>query len=454
MQDNEKRNENDGVYGMKYIPGEGGYKYSPYNGYYSPEEETENKSKQKKPLRGLKTALIALAVAGGVIITAAAGFAGLAIGKNMPRGDESVTTQPPEELYTPMGGNAVIYKDAGEIDYSSKLTDVIASVKPSVVEIVTEYVVEGSWYQNYTKSGAGSGVVIMKEEDTSVYYIVTNNHVIEGSNNMTVRLTDGSEYEASLVGTDIFSDIAIVRIEVEGDKTLSLATVADSSELLDGQEIFVIGNPLGTLGGSVSKGIISCTEREISVDGIDMTLLQIDAAVNPGNSGGALFDTAGRLVGVVNAKYSDESVEGLGFAIPVNRAVEAVESIYEYGYVRGIASLELNLKDQSYTTGSGTVTKPTQSGESSVSGAAKDKDGNEISFTFSNGDFINSVNGVAVTSTNQLLSELAKYEVGDKVELSVLRAVGSGGLWGRYEYEEYTLTVELTEYIPDYMVNS
>ena len=462
---NEKKDENiaedSGVYGMSYSPSDGGYTYSPYRGYYQPTPEEKKKIKKKRRL----AAVIAITLVSAFALCAVAGVAGAFIagyvrggmsadGTGAPSDSGESTSDSGQNALLPSVGNAVVYKDPTDTDYSTELTDIIASVKPSVVEIVTEYVVHNSWYGNYTQSGAGSGVIIMKEENSDTeYYVVTNNHVIEGSDNITVRLTDGSEYKATLVGTDIFSDIALVKISVEEGKTLPLAVISDSSKLLDGQEIFVVGNPLGTLGGSVSKGIISCTERRISVDGINMTLLQIDAAVNPGNSGGALFDTKGNLVGVVNAKYSDEEVEGLGFAVPVNKAMETVDSLYRYGYVKGIASLDLDLSDQSYTVGGSAVVRPTQSGESTVSGRAKDKNGAESDFTLSNGDFINAVDGKEVSSVNSFLSLLSEYKVGDSVELTVYRAETSGGFWGRYEYVEYTVTVTLTEYVPEYIKN-
>ncbi len=462
MQEEQKgsaENGPSGIYGMSYAPGENGYSYSPYGSYYIPDKREEKKIKKKKRILVTVTAMLT----SGIILCVISGFFGAYIagyikgnGNSLPLLPSETTGETDEETTPAVNagsetpkGNAVVYKAPADETYATELTDVISAVKPGVVEIVTEYVVHDSWFGNYTQSGAGSGVIIMKSEgDDGYYYVVTNNHVIEGSDNIAVILTDGSEYKGELVGTDIFSDIALVRIKAESGKSLPIATIADSDDLLDGQEIFVIGNPLGTLGGSVTKGIISCTEREISVDGIKMTLLQIDAAVNPGNSGGALFDTNGNLVGVVNAKYSDETVEGLGFAIPINRAMESVDSIYKHGYVKGIATLDLSLADQSYTSNSSAVTRPTLTEASSIKGVVVDSG---ESFSFSAGDFIDSVNGTVVTGSNEFFSKLTEYEVGEKVELVVYRRELSNSLWGRYEYVAYTVSVELTEFVPDYI---
>ena len=434
-------------YGMSCTPSENGYNYSPYVG--SAQRRISSPAREKK---SGKLALIAVLAAASMLLS---GFFGVLVGANLVGGRVEAQNEV-EGDGMPIGipsKNAVVYKNSEVEDYSTSLTDVIAAVKPSVVEIGTEYTVSNSIFGNYTQSGAGSGVVIMNDEsDSRVYYIVTNNHVIENSKNIKVRLTDGAEYEATMVGTDIFTDVALLKIRVEAGKTLNPVSISNSDKLLDGQEVLAIGNPLGTLGGSVSRGIISCTERKISIDGIKMTLMQTDASVNPGNSGGALFDTSGNLIGIVNAKYSDEAVEGIGFAIPINKVMETVESLYENGYVKGIATLALSLADQSYSSGtSGTLTRPTLTHDSSVSAQATDENGNKIQLTLEKGDFIDSVNGTTVSGTNSLLSLLSEYKIGDTVELTVYRPELTNSLWGRYEYVKYTVFVELTEFVPSYM---
>ena len=174
-------------------------------------------------------------------------------------------------------------------------------------------------------------MIIAEDENGTGTYIVTNNHVIEGNFTVvTVRTVDGKEYTAEIVGSDWQSDIAVLRIEKTG---LSKATWAKSENLALGQSVFAIGNPLGSLGGSVSRGIISGVERTITVESVPMKLLQIDASINPGNSGGGLFDLNGNLVGIVNAKSVATDVEGIGFAIPSDYAKQMVKEICEKGYV-------------------------------------------------------------------------------------------------------------------------
>lgn len=173
-----------------------------------------------------------------------------------------------------------------------------------MVEITTESVQTGSYFNQYVATGAGSGVIISADG-----YIVTNDHVISGANSIAVRLHDGTTLDAALVATDAKTDLAVIRVQAQG---LIPATLGTSADLVVGQPVVAIGNPLGRLGGTVTDGIISAKDRVISIDGEHMTLLQTNAAVNPGNSGGGLFDAQARLVGVVNSKSSGSDVEGLG----------------------------------------------------------------------------------------------------------------------------------------------
>lgn len=236
---------------------------------------------------------------------------------------------------------SVIYQNisASTADIEEGTVSAVASaVENTVVEIKTEVVTTGSFFGNYIQSGAGSGVIISSDG-----YIVTNNHVIDGASNITVRLKNGSEYKAELVGTDADSDLAVLKIEPESD--LIPVIFGNSDELSVGQQVVAVGNPLGELGGTVTTGIISALDRELTIDGKKMNLLQMDAAVNPGNSGGGLFNLKGELIGIVNAKSSGDSVEGLGFAIPSATASKTAGELIEYGYVRGRVDLGLTLYD-------------------------------------------------------------------------------------------------------------
>ncbi|MFV0382228.1 MAG: S1C family serine protease [Breznakia sp.] len=205
---------------------------------------------------------------------------------------------------------------------SKDVSTVAEKASETVVEIKTESVQRGRYMQDYVSEGAGSGVII-----SETGYIITNYHVIDGARRAEVTLKNGNEYDAEYIGGDEESDLAILKIDT--DDTLTVATFADSEDLLVGQGVLAIGNPLGELGGSVTQGILSSTSREISIENVTMTLLQTDAAINPGNSGGGLFDEEGNLIGIVNAKSSGSDIEGLGFAIPSNIARAFAEDVID-----------------------------------------------------------------------------------------------------------------------------
>lgn len=203
------------------------------------------------------------------------------------------------------------------------LPEVVNKVADSVVEIKTSSMAYDMFYGQYVTSGAGSGVIITQSDDAG--YLLTNHHVIFSDNGnvaeeITVVLTNGKEYRAIEIGNDESLDLAVLRIEKKATETFTVAEFGDSNNLVVGQDILAIGNPLGSLGGTVTDGIISALDRQVKVGSFTMTLLQHNAAINPGNSGGALFDMMGNLVGIVNAKTSDTGIEGLGFAIPSNVA--------------------------------------------------------------------------------------------------------------------------------------
>ena len=176
--------------------------------------------------------------------------------------------------------------------------------------------------QEYTETAAGSGIIISEDG-----YILTNNHVISGADKITVYVNSGEEgeeeqtYEATLVGSSENNDIAVLKIDAKG---LNAATFGDSDQLEVGELAVAIGNPMGKVHGSVTAGIISAVEQELTIDDVTINAIQTDAAINPGNSGGALFDSYGNVIGVVYAKSSSVSIEGIGYAIPVNNIKDLV----------------------------------------------------------------------------------------------------------------------------------
>lgn len=259
------------------------------------------------------------------------------------------------------------------------------------------------------QTGAGSGVIISEDG-----YLITNNHVINGASTIQVRTSDGTTYDAVLVGTDSKTDVAVLKINASG---LRPVTFGDSDNLNVGETAVAIGNPLGELGGTVTNGIISAKDRSITLDNQQMTLLQTNAAINPGNSGGGLFNSRGELIGMVVAKSSGSDVEGLGFAIPSNLVSKIAQELIANGYVTGRPALGVTvLSIENAQTAM-------QYGVSSLgvyitdveSGSAADKAGLQA------GDRIISINNLVVESFADLSAALDNYAVGDTVEIMVSR---------------------------------
>lgn len=322
------------------------------------------------------------------------------------------TSKPPREEPTATPGQLMTMEDA------------IESVKDSVVEITTETVKSGfGGYSQYVVSGAGSGVII-----STGGYIITNNHVIEGANNIIVRLTDGSEYEAVLIGTDSKSDVAVISVTPEDGKEFSSAVIGTSSSLRLGQTVIAIGNPLGELGGTVTDGIISSLAREVAMEGSgNMTLLQTNAAVSPGNSGGGLFDLYGRLIGVVNAKTSGQGVEGISFAIPIDTAWDIANQLIDKGYVSGRPSLGISLKQVQYSAGFfGDIYAQVI--------VASDVE----QYGLKANDIIVSINGYEILDLSDVSASIASNSVGDSVVVRIKR-----------DRKYYELKITLIEYIPE-----
>ena len=301
----------------------------------------------------------------------------------------------------------------------SKMTvqEVTNATKDSVVEIKTESVSSDAWMQQYVTEGAGSGVVM-----TADGYIMTNNHVIDGASKITVTTSDDKEYEAKLVGTDSITDIAVIKISA---KNLTPVTYGNSDQLAVGDMAVAIGNPLGELGGTVSAGIISALDRELAIDGKTMTLLQTDASINPGNSGGGLFNGDGQLIGIVVAKSSGSNVEGLGFAIPINKAADVAQQLMDKGYVSDQPSTGMSYSESSQGSGMSQFFGNSQDSQSQSSSATvyiQEVTGtNAKKAGFQQGDIVYAVDGTEITSFNTLSSIVTSHKVGDKLTFTIVR---------------------------------
>ena len=315
-------------------------------------------------------------------------------------------------------------KDFTNIGYTGKemtSEEVAAFAKQSVVEVVTESVTYAGFGGAYITSGAGSGVII---SDSG--HILTNYHVVEGAESITVTLPDGREEKVVWVMGDEVTDIAVIKIDA---RTENAAVIGGSASLVAGQQVMVVGNPLGDLGGSVSGGIISAVDRHVTIEGKEMNVIQLDAAVNPGNSGGGLFDMRGALVGIVNAKSVAEDVEGIGFAIPVDTAYGAVaSSLMEKGYVEG--RVDTSVLEFSETTGI-TISRPSP-GLYLYSSSVKTD--------IPDGAYIVSVDGQKIKTIEEWEAILHSKQIGETVEIEYWSGVRSGTwrltLTQRYDYDK------------------
>jgi serine protease Do len=345
--------------------------------------------RKKSVLPGIVLACVCLAL----------GFGGGYAGTKLANATSTSTTQSSSVSINQISGSG-----SGTTVYD--VSDIVETIKPTVVEITTETITSGnSMFGQYVSEGAGSGVIMSSDG-----YIITNNHVVEDANSIKVTTSDGTEYTASLVGKDSQSDLAVIKIEASD---LPVATFGDSDALSVGDSAIAIGNPLGSLGGTVTTGIISALDRQITIDGETMTLLQTDAAINPGNSGGGLFDASGNLIGIVNAKQSATGIEGLGFAIPINGAVDIINDLIANGVVTTRAALNASLQN---------LTSNPFSNSSSgcyivqiIEGGAADQAGLQA------GDQIIEFDGQSITSTSEVKSILKNLKAGDVVSIKVLR---------------------------------
>lgn len=421
------------VYNMPYQNG-GNISYSP-NAAGSEKEKTKKARKKAKTVSFTRAGVAVLCCA-TICLSAAAGFFGafLVSGK-------TVETHESDSI---VNGGAVSSTDGGPVIYRSVSTsgvgssqngnmtykDVAAIVQDSVVEIVTEYNTVSLWMQ-YVTSGAGSGVILSEDG-----YIITNNHVIYNestdavADNITVRLRNGEEYQAKLIGTDSDSDIAVLKIEASG---LTPAVCGDSDKLAVGEEVIAVGNPLGELGGTVTNGIISATNRAIDMGDVTMNLIQTNAAVNPGNSGGGLFNMSGELIGIVNAKSSGTDIEGLGFAIPVQDALTVAEQLLEYGYVRGKVMIGVTFLDATQDSVARYYGLKSGIYVTSLSEGYNDKN-------LKPGDRVIAIDGNEVSEYDDITSVVKASSVGDILKFQVYR---DGKL--------IEVNVEVFEKVPDEM---
>ena len=413
----------------------------PYS-YVSPDQKAAQGSgaspqekKHKKHMNNYAKA-IACAVLCGVIVGGCI-IGSYAIGKNAIPAVSVATNE--EKLSTSSGSSSGSGSSSSGSGYS--VAQIAEQCSSSVVAITTKGISEvqtmfGTYQQE--SEGSGSGVIV-SETDTELL-IVTNYHVIEGAEDLTVCFNDSldSVYSAQIKGTDSANDLAVVAIPLsdisEDDlNSISIATIGDSESLQVGDEVVAIGNALG-LGQSVTSGVVSALDREVTIDDTTSILLQTDAAINPGNSGGALFNIQGELIGINSAKYASATVEGMRFAIPTSTAQPIIENLMthetrtklteNYGCLNITAQDVSSETSQMYGVPQGVYVYSVLEGGAAANAGIQQ------------GDIITSIGGTTLSSVSELQDELQYYAAGETVELTIQRNSGSG-------YEEQTLSVTL-----------
>ena len=323
-------------------------------------------------------------------------------------------------LFSQTGGGTVKERVDSELSHlnlgdatGGELTvaEIIQKNEDSVVEIVVSGTTQGIWGQLELTQGAGSGVIVSEDG-----YIATNYHVIEGANKVEVTLHNGDTYNATIAGSDSMNDIAVIKIDA---KDLIPATIGDSSKLSVGDLAVAIGNPLGQLGGTATAGIISALDRNLTIEGTPLTLIQTDAAINGGNSGGGLFDSRGELIGIVESKASAVGVEGLAFALPINSVSGIINDLIENGGENttaretpavGVVISEVSEENAKYYgLDKAGVYIAQVTGENAKNAGFQEK------------DRIISIDGKEIKSSNEFISIIRKHKIGDTVTVVVER---------------------------------
>ena len=325
---------------------------------------------------------------------------------------------------------------SGSGSNSQNVASVVNEVMPSVVSI-TSTIQSSNYYGFGTQEseGAGSGFIIAKTKDSLM--IATNNHVVSDATSLTVGFVDDTTAKATVVGTDSSADLAVISVKIKDIKDataskIKVATLGSSDDLKVGEEVVAIGNALG-YGQSVTTGVVSAKNREVSLTDGTMNLLQTDAAINPGNSGGVLINMDGQVVGINNAKLEDTSVEGMGYAIPITTAKTILTDLMNANSVStkdaaflGVVGRDIN---ESYSSALGIPSGIYVS--QVVSGSPAEKAG------ISAGDVITKFEGNNVSTMSGLKEKLALKKANTKVKITFKRANQSG------TYEEKTVTVTL-----------
>ena len=403
-------NKNENVQDQQNAPVDGEYSFfyghkpedEQSNSQQTPKAEPEMPKADKKPFWKKPGTM----VAGLLVAAMLAGFGGSAIGNAVFGGSSGGTT-------VNEGKRPTSVINTASIDTSKQMTaaEVYAKNVNSTVGITTQVTTN---YWGYTTQSAASGSGFIYSSDG---YILTNFHVIESASSIKVTLYDGTSYDAKLVGYDESNDIAVLKIDA---KNLAPVTIGDSDNLNVGDSVIAIGNPLGELTFSLTSGAVSALDREVTMsNNVTMNLIQTDCAINSGNSGGALFNLYGEVIGITNAKYSssgsssEASIDNIGFAIPIDQVRSIFESIITNGYIVkpyiGVTVSDVSSESQSYGLPQGAAVRSvTENGPAAEAGLQEN-------------DIITAVNGETITGSNDLVKLVKASAAGDTLELTVYR---------------------------------
>ena len=406
---NESENENQG-----YQPQ---YSYQP-----QPDTAPEAPQKPKKNRTGAKVTALVLSCA---LVGGAMGFGGSALQNHLAaKNADTEEAQQASVVYEGSRETSVI--NIAQIDTSKEMTpaEVYAQNVNSTVGIRTA-ITTNYWGYQTQAAAAGSGFILSADG-----YILTNYHVVEDSNSITVSLYDGTEYDATLVGCDESNDIAVLKIDAEG---LTPVVLGDSDNLNVGDQVVAIGNPLGELTFSLTTGVVSALNREVTLSSnVTMNLIQTDCAINSGNSGGALFNLYGEVIGITNAKYSssssssEASIDNIGFAIPLNHVKNIVKSIIETGSITkpyiGVTVSSVSSEAQGYGLPTGAAVRSVEADSPAAKAGLEEN------------DIITEVDGTAINSSTELVNYVGEKTPGDELTFKVYR-----------QGEELELTVTIGE---------
>ena len=384
--------------------------YTYYSGQPVPSSPYRYVPEPKKPKKKKRGWVLPLVVALCCLLSGAMGVGGVLFVQHIQA--QQVEEIPEENVSHVLQGireNSVI--EIVQVDTGTQMTpaEVYAANVNSTVGITTS-VTTNFWGYQSTSAASGSGFIISDDG-----YILTNFHVIEDSDSISVSMYNGDSYNATLIGYDESNDIAVLKVDAEG---LSPVILGNSDHLNVGDSVIAIGNPLGEPTFTLTSGAISAKDREVTLSGnVTMNLLQTDCAINSGNSGGALFNLYGEVIGVTNAKYStfsssSASIDNIGFAIPINSIMNIVESIIEKGYISkpyiGISVLDVSEETQQYGIPAGAAIQ------------AVSEDGPAAQAGLQKGDVITAVDGTAMTS-KELVSYIGEATIGQEMVFSIYR---------------------------------